>query len=259
MKIGNRHLWTITGAVLQRRHYMALANMFRLADSPVKRLLQYLFRTGEYPQNMVVKTANQPVSISLYCHDDLLTLNEIFFRKDYATANPPNPRVIVDFGSNIGISAAFFLSEYQNAFAYLFEPLPQNIERLRQQLSVFEGRYKLDTRAVAPKAGVAEFGWEPTGRYGGIGRPTVQTMEVRCVSANEALSEIIRQHGHVDILKVDIESLEQEIVAAIPAALMCAISTIYVETKFTSNPHARTHFLRQRGPISEFTLRESSR
>ena len=123
---------------------------------------------------------------------------------------------IVDFGSNIGISAAFFLSAAEKSFCYLFEPLPTNILRLRQNLAGFDPRYKLENVAVALNDGQENFGYEETGRYGGIGVRTGSYIRVPCLNAIRVLAEIINKHGSIDILKIDIEALESEILDAIP-------------------------------------------
>ena len=44
----------------------------------------------------------------------------------------------VDFGSNIGISALYFLTRNPSVQVYLFEPVPSNIERLRENLKGYE-------------------------------------------------------------------------------------------------------------------------
>jgi FkbM family methyltransferase len=253
MKIGNRRLSTIAGALLQRRHYQALYNMLRFADFPTRRLRQYLFKVGHYPQPVTVKTPQGPLALSLYSHDDLLTVNEIFFRNDYAVTEPEDVRVIVDFGSNIGVSAAYFLTYHPEAFAYLFEPLPKNIARLRDQLRAFTPRFQLSTNAVSTATGMARFGWESTGRYGGVGRQTGNYIDVECVSANDVLRSIIDRHGQIDILKIDIETMERQLVQNLPTDIITRIRTIFVETAFPRNPHPATHSYHRRGPIT--TLR----
>jgi len=54
----------------------------------------------------------------------MLTVNEIFCREDYYCNGSVN--VVVDLGSNIGLSALYFLSRNDKAKVYLFEPDPKN-------------------------------------------------------------------------------------------------------------------------------------
>jgi hypothetical protein len=44
------------------------------------------------------------VRIKLYSRHDLLTLNEVFFRRDYGSLDGIAP-VVVDVGANIGITS----------------------------------------------------------------------------------------------------------------------------------------------------------
>jgi FkbM family methyltransferase len=257
MRVGNRDIARIAAAPLQVRHYRALINMFRLADRPAIRLFQYLFRAGEFPQTITVTTPSGPLTLSLYSHDDLLTVNEIFFRGDYATRTQ-NHDIVVDFGSNIGISAAYFLAYHPKAFLYLFEPLPVNIARLTTQLRAFDTRYCLEPSAVAMQSGTARFGWEPTGRYGGVDRQTGRYIDVNCIGANEALERIILKHGRIDVLKIDIETMEEDIVCNLPPELVAQVKTIFVEARLSQNPHTSTHDLRRYGSITALYRRPSA-
>jgi FkbM family methyltransferase len=183
----------------------------------------------------------------------VLTVNEIFCRGDYRAGS--GATVFVDFGSNIGISAAYFLTRNRTGFAYLFEPLPQNVERLRRNLRGVDARYVVQMAAVGLENGKVNFGWEPTGRYGGIGNEVGNWISVDCMDSNEVLGRILDQHGKIDVLKIDIETLEQEVTKRIPVDFARHIGKIYVENRFQSNPLAETHVYRQYGSIAQFFLK----
>ena len=250
MQVGGRRLRKIAGALLQRRHYYAGLNMLRVYDHPIDALGRYLLGRGKYPSTIVVKTSSGRVHINAYSAHDVLTINEIFCRKDYkATAGD---QIVVDFGSNIGISAAYFLSQSPRSRLYLFEPLQFNIERLRNNLQPFAGRFELQEVAVGLGDGEVQFGWENSGRYGGVGMKTGNYVTVKCIDSNRALENVLAAHGHIDILKIDIENLEREVTERIPHDIAEKIDKIYVEYKFSSNPLERTHSLTHYGPIARF-------
>lgn len=251
--IAGRDTRTIAKAVFEPRHYFAASNMLRLYEHPFEMYRRYLTRMGEYPCTVRVSTPIGRIDLDLYTHDDVLTVNEIFCRVDYLA--DASDKVVVDFGSNIGISAAYFLSRGADTFTYLFEPLPANIERLQHNLRRFEGRYALDEAAVGTDKGEVQFGWEPTGRYGGVGQPTGNYITVQCRKAREVLEDVVGRHGQIDILKIDIETMEEAVIGDIPSALARHIDKVYVEYKFAENPLAGTHLLRQRGPIAQFFRR----
>jgi hypothetical protein len=148
-------------------------------------LSRYVRNRGHYPADFRIRTPTGPVTLTAFTADDLLTINEIFFRGNYG--DDQDAKVIVDFGSNIGISAAYFRSRNPDEFVYCHEPLPQNVERLRAHLKPFEGRYALNEFAVAMEDRTVEFGWEPTGRYRGIGVAGLQTSRSRRTTPTRCL------------------------------------------------------------------------
>ncbi|HEX5483535.1 MAG TPA: FkbM family methyltransferase [Terriglobia bacterium] len=242
-------------AIFELRHYRAAKNMLLRFDHPLDAGKRYLLAGGEYPAQVRVKTPLGVVEPVLYGYDDMLTLNEIFCRDDYRC--PADVRTIVDFGSNIGLSALYFLTRNSDVFAYLLEPLPRNAERLRTNLRGLESRYNFTQIAVALEDGEAEFGYEETGRYGGIGLAREKTTRVPCKAANKVLKEVLERHAFIDVLKIDIEALEREIVANIPFELLRRIRNIFVELNpmFEGNPLPSTHDYRRYGGVARFSLR----
>jgi FkbM family methyltransferase len=250
MRLAGRSAKKLLNAALQKRHYVAATNIMRFCEHPTDLFKRYLFGHGAYPAQINVRTPIGIVPLQVYSHDDVLTLNETFCRHDYLA--DADDRIIVDFGSNIGISAAYFLSRSPEAFVHLYEPLPQNTDRLRANLAQFSGRYELSPIAVGVVEGSVEFGWEPTGRYGGVGQKTGNYIHVPCRRANDVLAELIERHGGIDILKIDIETLEDAVTRGIPPRMATRINKIFVEYGFSDNPLAQTHELVRYGEISQF-------
>ena len=250
MKIGTRNISKVCLAALEKRHYIAAKNRVAVYADPVDACRRYLSCAGSYPASVTVRAHYGPIELMLYSSHDLRTVNEIFCREDYKADDRGG--IIVDFGSNIGISAAYFLSRNTTSFAYLFEPVPRNIDRLNANLAGFRGRYELSRVAVAPEPGVVSFGCEETGRYGGIGKATDDTIQVDAVSASEVLGGIIAKHGKIDILKIDIETLEEQVIDGLPLDLVKQIRTCYIEYRFVNNPFSRTHEMRQYGAVAQF-------
>lgn len=255
MQIGGRDLRDVARALFAKQHYIAAVNMLRFCERPLDMFNRYVFASGEYPAVVRVRTPLGTLDLRIYSSDDVRTVNEIFCREDYRTESSES--VFVDFGSNIGISAAYFLSRNRQGIAYLFEPLPQNVERLEQNLQALAGRYVLQASAVGLQNGKVRFGWEPTGRYGGIDNAVGNWLSVNCVDSNQVLQEILQKHGTIDVLKIDIETLERELTGRIPLDLARHIRTIYVENRFESNPLIQTHDYSQYGSIARFQRRST--
>lgn len=253
--LGNRPLIRVARAAIQMRHYRALKNSLLMYERPLDGLFRYLFAAGRYPAAVSIRTPLGVVRPLIYSHHDMLTVSEVFCREDYRCAK--HIKTVVDFGSNIGISALYFLTRNRESFAYLFEPLPSNGERLLKNLHQFEDRYEFYPIAVALSDGEAEFGFEETGRYGGIGLKREKTMCVPCRGVSSVLRSVLEKHREIDVLKIDTESLQEEILAAIPQDLLRRIKQIFVEYSFASNPLPLTHKYLQDGSIADFRRREA--
>jgi FkbM family methyltransferase len=250
MTIGDRPIITVFAAIFRMQHWKAAANMFRVYDDVVDAYARYLVARGGYPASISVRTPLGKICPTIYSHHDMLTINEIFCRQDYGAS--ASDQVVVDIGSNIGISALYFLTRNNKSFVYCHEPLPMNCARFKKNLEGFEGRYQLAECAVALEDGTAQFGFEPTGRYGGIGKNTGSTVTVECRNAINILSRILDQHGEIDVLKIDIETHERETLLAIPEGLLSKIKRIYIEQQFEHNPLSSSHSFRQYGAIAQF-------
>jgi FkbM family methyltransferase len=229
MRLGGRPPLTIARALFRPGHYRAVRNMARVYHRPLPVLYRYLSGGGEYPWEVPVHTPLGTVTPRIFSHAALRTLNEIFCRLDYRVDDAP--KVIVDIGSNVGLSALYFLTRNPQTRCYLFEPVPENVRRLEQNLASFRDRYTLDTNAVADADGTVEFGIEPTGQYGGIGVRTGKSMQVRCRSINSVLSDVLRRESRIDLVKIDTEGAEERTILAIEPRHLDWIGAIYAEAR----------------------------
>ncbi|MCF6118170.1 MAG: FkbM family methyltransferase [Mesorhizobium sp.] len=245
----HRSVHAIFKGLMNPQNISAVAKILGQCNRPIDFLRRYLsLGGGEYPVSYVISTPTGKAKVTAFNADDVITINEVFFRGDYGDSR--KKEVIVDFGSNVGISAIYFLTRHSGNFVYCFEPLPQNIERLKKNLKAFEGHFELNPVAVGYANGTVEFGWEPSGRYGGIGQPLADKMTVQCVDSNKALERVIKKHSRIDLLKIDIEMLEREITERIPMELSRLIERIAIEWHFVNNPLPATHEMAWRRPIT---------
>ena len=142
-------------------NYRALARMTLTAREPLDFAGRYFLGRGAYPARCAVRTRAGVIEPWVYTHHDVITINEIFCRLDYRL--PQGARTVLDVGSNIGISALYFLTASPLTRCFLYEPDPRNVERLQRNLAPYEARYSLTEAAVADYAGRVSFGREPTG------------------------------------------------------------------------------------------------
>jgi FkbM family methyltransferase len=221
-------------APLESAHYVGIWNAFRVYRRPAHDLYRYLSGRGTYPYICRIRTPIGDISVELGSWHDMLTVTEVFCRLDYKAETAVE--TIVDIGSNIGVSALYFLSRNQSARCYLVEPDPKNVARLERNLAPFAERYTLKQCAVSDTTGMVEFGVEPSGRYGGIGREFDQSIFVPCRHINDVLEEVTAVAGRVNILKIDTEGLEARTVKAIRPDLLRHVDVVYLESLETLEP-----------------------
>jgi FkbM family methyltransferase len=232
--LGGRSLGFVMRQAAERENYLSLARMSRTCVHPIDFARRYFVGSGSYPARVPVRTPMGVVAPTAYSHHDVWTVNEVFCRLDYRL--PPRSRVVVDIGSNIGISALYFLTRSPGVRCYLYEPDPRNAERLEHNLAGYEGRYALVREAVAERTGTVSFGREPTGRYGGIGLAFEDAIEVPCRHINDILADVLASEPQVDLLKLDTEGMEDRTIAAIDHELLARVRVLCYETRAPVNP-----------------------
>jgi FkbM family methyltransferase len=232
--LGGRSRPMVAREILRVRNYRALLRMARVYPELGQAVRRYFLGRGELPYSCPVRTPAGVVAPTLYSSHDMFTVNEIFCREDYRTG--PGARTVVDVGSNIGLSALYFLTRDPHTRCALYEPVPRNVERLRLNLAAYEDRYTLHEVAVAAAPGPVSFGVEDTGRYGGIGVATERTIEVRSVGINDVLEHALEEADRIDVLKIDTEGTELEILAAARPDLLGRVRTVYLETADRRGP-----------------------
>jgi FkbM family methyltransferase len=223
-----REFTRVLKAVLQPQHYVSLLNSHIYVDWMQFFGRRYVLGTGTYPYQCRVRAPTGIVSLTVYCPEDCFTVNEIFGLHCYRA---DAQRIFVDFGANIGISAAYFLSRNSDAYVHCFEPLPENSEKLRRNLAAFDGRFSLREVAVADFDGELSFRVERTGRYSGIDNLNGELRHFPCVDANAVLGDILQQHGRIDFLKIDVEGAEALFVPKLDPRILECVDVVCIEGK----------------------------
>lgn len=225
--LGDRPLGFVAREAVRPSNWVALARMPRRYRHPVQGARRYFTPGGSYPYRCEVRTPLGIVAPELHSQHDMITVNELFCREDYRVG--PEAQVVVDIGSNIGISALYFLTRSETSRVWLYEPVPRNVERLRENVSGFEGRWRVDQCAVADREGEEVFSVEPTGRYGGLGAGHTESIRVRVRDIDEVLREVLNAESRIDVLKLDTEGVEARTLAAASPELLARVGVIFAE------------------------------
>jgi FkbM family methyltransferase len=192
-------------APFQARHWRSVRRAMLDVRPALPFLARYATQRGGYPWTVRIDTPLGRVPVTMHSRHDLLTVNEVFCRRDYGT---PAGSVIVDVGANIGISALYFLTRNPDCHVWCFEPNPANVVRLRQNLAPYLDRVTIRQAAVGLERGQMGFYVEPTGRYGRLQDGQGELVDV--VTVADVLAEVGRS---VDFVKIDTEGSEPELVA----------------------------------------------
>jgi FkbM family methyltransferase len=162
-----RSLKLIAENIARPANYLALARAARVYEHPLGPVARYFMGGGDYPWPIRVRTPIGPQNITLFNSQDIVTVHEIFCRQDYSSPSPP--QVVVDIGSNIGVSALYFLTRSPATYCELYEPDPRNLAKLSENIKGYEERCVVHQAAVADTEGSLPFARETTGRYGALG------------------------------------------------------------------------------------------
>jgi FkbM family methyltransferase len=177
----------------------------------------------------------------------LYSFKEIFIWQIYAFNTTKPAPLIIDAGSNIGLSVIYFKLCYPQAQLLAFEPDPQNLAFLLQNMSVNHlDDVKVLPLALSHQEGTQRFTRMSNSRQNLQGSLMALRKGEEEIQVNTAtLSSFITQE--VDLLKMDIEGAEKVVIAElIQHQKMEMIAQIIVEYHdvITDNaPEEYQHFV----------------
>jgi FkbM family methyltransferase len=166
--------------------------------------------------------------------------SEIFVRQDYFFESDSPAPLILDCGSNIGMSVLFFKRLYPASRIVAFEPDRQTFDVLESNVRNNQlANVELHNQAIYPADGFIEFYSDP-GHPGSLAMSTARERfpgrEVASQTVEAVrLSPLIQ--GEVDLLKMDIEGAEGAVVAELAeAGKLKWIKQMFIEYHHHLNP-----------------------
>ncbi len=173
-------------------------------------------RAGLRPARWIpLRFATQGGSFSAVVDDisDLHAVDEILLREQYDRPIGGVPRTIVDLGSHIGISVAYFRLRYPEAQIFAFEPNPESFRKLQRVVAgmdrVFVRNVALSSRSGQATLYVAD---RPLRASLKDPRESGRTVTVEAISLDSAIREL--SIGRIDLLKMDIEGAELDVLSS---------------------------------------------
>src|SRR5882672_5426478 len=166
--------------------------------------------------------------------------SEIFVRRDYFFKSDSRTPLILDCGSNIGMSVLFFKQLYPGSRVIAFEPDRETFDVL--QANVRKNQWQdveLHNKAIFPTDGTINFYSDPS-HPGSLAMSTARERfpgrAVTCQTVETVrLSSFIQ--GPVDLVKMDIEGAEALVMKELAeAGKLKEIKEIFVEYHHHMNP-----------------------
>ena len=175
----------------------------------------------------------------LYFNDPywfLFCFKEIFEEQIYKFNSKTQKPLIIDCGSNIGLSVIYFKHIYPLSKIISFEPDPQIIKILEQNVASYKlENIELHQRALWPIKGNVKFKTD-----GGVGGHIIEgsninkTIEVQTIRLNEFLEQ------PVDFLKIDIEGAEYNVLLD-SGSKLTNVDNLFVEYHGKSSEPQKLH------------------
>ena len=141
----------------------------------------------------------------------------------YHLPHAVNPDIIFDCGANIGMTASYFAMSYPKATIYCFEPLPDNLELLKENVAQFGNRIKVMPFGLSEQAGSFIYNMSANSQsFGGgtfceIGGDHERAFELPVRTVGDVMNEL--GIDHVDLFKIDTEGSEYPILKGMPSEI----------------------------------------
>ena len=225
IKIGKRPLSEVINRVFRKELLEIIQNFFIVHKNPMKAMYEEFFTKGKYPRTIETK---QGIKIKLFSYGDFSTFNLVFCRQDYLTDKKIN--VVLDIGSNIGITAHYWMFKNPKVKIYCYEPSKINFKRLTENTKKFKKNISIKKYAVSNFNGYSKLYRSETGVNDSIiDKVSKKFDKVKVVEINTILKQIFNNFKTLDILKIDTEGCEREILKSINKKYLKKIRIINIE------------------------------
>lgn len=178
--------------------------------------------TGAVPMQLKLSKLAHPITLRPGTEDATTVISTVV-REEYGKFKPlREPLVMIDAGTYIGDTSAYFLTRFKQLRIFGIEPSPISFQAAAANLSPYGDRVTLLNKGLAAEAGRFKFTGDDTGaQLGDSGT------EIDCTSIPELIETY--KLDRIDVLKMDIEGAETAIFAADPGRWLQKVDTIMIE------------------------------
>ena len=231
LRIGKRSLFTFIKRLFQIENYFAIIKFFSVHQKPFTAIFDEIFSLGNYPKLLNFNSPTGKAKVKIYSHHDFSTFNLIFCREDYFYKK--KHKIILDIGSNIGLSAIYWLTRNDDTIVHCYEPSSTNYKKLIENLKDYKGRFFAFKKAVSSKSFSAYLNLEKSGVYNSLNKDLSKKYygQEKCevLSINTCIEKIVNSYGKIDIIKIDNEGEETKTVKSIDKKFWNYINCLNVD------------------------------
>jgi FkbM family methyltransferase len=163
---------------------------------------------------------------------DVGVFRQVLVTREYEAEFRKRPRVIVDAGANIGLTAVFYANKYPEATIVAIEPEVSNFQILRKNTEPYRNITALQA-ALWKANGYITLIDPGRGHYGFCTIDRTDTLD--CATTHETIAAVTVDRlmedlnlRFIDVLKIDIEASEKEVFET-PAAWIDRVGVIVIE------------------------------
>lgn len=225
LKVGKRNFFETFKQIFNLNIFEVIFNFFLVHRNPLNAIVNELFSTGKYPSMIILKNK---MKIKLYSVYDFSTLNLVFCRQDYY--KPKNINLVVDIGSNIGISCLYWLDNNSSCKIVSFEPSSRNYKKLLFNTKKFKKNITFNKLGVSNKNMTTKLYLSKSGVNDSIRKTFRPKYEmIKLIDINIVLKKLLAKNDIIDVLKIDTEGTEKEILENIKKQYFEKIKVINIE------------------------------
>lgn len=196
-----------------------------VADIMLFRVLRIWPGLEDITGNRAIRAAGAHLTYRLN-RGDIQGIREVWIDRIYRMPPPHRFPVVVDLGTNIGLTAVWLHREYGAELIIGIEPDRENVDLARQNFKANSLRGRVVHAAIGPSDGSARF----AAAHGSsnLGQVSASGELVRQISMNTVLAQL-SPGQRVDLLKLDIEGGEQNLLLAEDVGWLDRVDAIIAE------------------------------
>jgi len=147
---------------------------------------------------------------------DIDTYKDVFLNEEYRIHFSENPKIIIDAGGNIGLTAIYFANRYPKAKIFTIEPENNNFKLLKKNTSSYDQIYPIHTalwheimEVSIQDSGEGEWAYYISDETDITFKRAKSIQKLASITIDQLMNDY--SLNSIDLLKIDIEGAEKEI------------------------------------------------